>query len=522
MNNPFIHSQGKILVDSTGNEVFLRGIGLGGWLLPEGYMWKFPQEGDRPRKIEAYFNKCLGYDKAKVFWETYTQNFITLKDIQAIKQEGFNSIRIPLHCRFLLNKKNENIESHWDLLDRVIEWCEAERLYVILDLHGAPGGQTGSNIDDSEQDQPELFTKRSNQILTIKLWEDLAQRYKDKEIIACYDLLNEPLPNWFSKHNPKLISFYKELIVAIRKIDPYHMISLEGSHWATEWDIFEEPWDNNVLYQFHKYWNNPDQASLQRYLDFREKWDVPLFMGEGGENNKEWYTGTFPLLEDFNISYNFWTYKKMETTNSPYSIQMPKDWHILSQAIAQSEFLESETLEEILKEYLENIKVENCTYFPNVAHSIFRIPPLVIPAVFYQKVELSSHHSLRTNVGFRAEDKVEIRFLDSQRTVPNFNHGQGQAWDKEDWLVLRCFEGDRISYRVKTKHKQEYIVCVELITECISTLEVKLGTQIKSFQIMDLNRKTLTIGSFLFEQGDNELEIKVRTGRIKLICINVK
>jgi len=522
MNNPFIHTQGKNLVDAQGNEILLKGIGLGGWLLPEGYMWKFPPEGDRPRKIEAYFNKCLGYEKAKLFWESYAYNFITLKDIQAIKQEGFNSIRLPLLGRFLITETSEKQEEHWKLLDRVIDWCEAERLYVILDLHGAPGGQTGTNIDDCEHDLPDLFTKRSHQVSTIKLWEELVSRYKDREIIACYDLLNEPLPSWFNKYNQKLISFYKELISSIRKIDPYHMISLEGVHWATDWTIFEEPWDNNVLYQFHKYWNNPDQASLQQYLDFRDKWSVPLFMGEGGENNKEWYTGTFPLLEDFNISYNFWTYKKMETTNSPYSISIPKNWDKLSSALSQGILIEAPILEEILNEYLENVKIEKCTYVPSVSNAIFRRPPLLIPAIFYQKSELASHHAFRTNIGFRVEDKVEIKFLDGHLGLPNFSHGQGQAWDKQDWLGLGCFEGDVLTYRVCSKHKQEYIVCIEIITECTSTIEVKLGLQVKSFQIMDLNRKTLTIGAFLFEQGNNDLEIKIRNGRIKLICITIR
>ena len=55
--NPFIHADGQCLVDGNGQEILLKGIGLGGWLLPEGYMWKFPHEGDRLITIEAYFEK---------------------------------------------------------------------------------------------------------------------------------------------------------------------------------------------------------------------------------------------------------------------------------------------------------------------------------------------------------------------------------------------------------------------------------------------------------------------------------
>jgi len=518
----FLHAQGKSIVDASNNEILLRGIGLGGWLLPEGYMWKFPTEGDRPRKIEAYFTKILGASKAKDFWENYYTNFITYSDIQAIKAEGFNSIRIPLHWRFLWTPANEIDEAHWKLLDQVIAWCEAEKLYVILDLHSAPGGQTGTNIDDSEQDLPELFTKKANQDLTVRLWEQLATHYKDKEIIACYDLLNEPLPPFFSKHNSKLPPFYQRLIKAIRAIDPDHMISLEGTHWATDWAIFDQPWDNNVLYQFHKYWNNPDQASIQKYLDFRDFWNVPIIMGEGGENNKEWYTGTFPMLEDFNISWNFWTYKKMDTTNSPYSIQTPKDWALLSKAIAESTTLDKKLTESILLEYLQNIKLEHCTYMPHVANALFRRPPLTIPAVFYDWNTNLKFTPSRFNVGYRVEDGTEIRFLDSTKTAPNFGHGQGQAWAKEDWLTLIGHEGDVYSYRVYLKHKQEYQVTIELVAEHSSNLEITVGRQVRIVQLMDQNKKTLNIGSFVFDQGNNEVRLKVQSGRIRLISILVK
>lgn len=150
----------------------------------------------------------------------------------------------------------------------------------------------------------------------------LAERYKDEWIVAGYDLLNEPLPEWFAEHNDQVMPLYREIIAAIREVDARHMIILEGVHWATDWSIFEEkpgnelP-DQNLMLQFHKYWNNPDTESIQKYLDAREQLNVPLFMGEGGENNKDWYAGAFRLFEDHGISWNFWTWKKLDTDNSP-------------------------------------------------------------------------------------------------------------------------------------------------------------------------------------------------------------
>ena len=49
--------------------------------------------------------------------------------------------------------------------------------------------------------------------------------------------------------------------------------------------------------QFHKYWNNPDLESLKDYLNIRDKLNVPIFMGEGGENNLQWYYSVFKLYD---------------------------------------------------------------------------------------------------------------------------------------------------------------------------------------------------------------------------------
>ena len=48
----FLHADGQNMVDESGQKILLQGVGLGNWMLPEGYMWKFGENGDRPRKIE--------------------------------------------------------------------------------------------------------------------------------------------------------------------------------------------------------------------------------------------------------------------------------------------------------------------------------------------------------------------------------------------------------------------------------------------------------------------------------------
>ncbi len=156
------------------------------------------------------------------------------------------------------------MEEGFQLLDNLVDWCSKHNVYVIIDMHGAPGGQTGANIDDSPNDQPELFTDKKNQDRLVDLWVKIASRYKDEPAVAGYDLLNEPLPQRTgaaAKYKDQLEPLYKRITAAIREVDKRHMITLEGCDWANDWSVFSTPFDDNLFYQFHYYcWDRPTQA----------------------------------------------------------------------------------------------------------------------------------------------------------------------------------------------------------------------------------------------------------------------
>ncbi|MFD2671493.1 glycoside hydrolase family 5 protein [Marinicrinis sediminis] len=469
--NGFLRADGQKLVNGEGQEVLLRGVGFGSWMLPEGYMWRFPAGGDRPRRIERMIVELVGEAKADEFWDLYYDRYVTEADIQQIAADGYNSVRVPIHYRFLLEEGSpvRCKEKRLKLIDEVIAWCRTHRLYVVLDLHGAPGGQTGANIDDSEHDQPELFMKEEHQQATIELWRILADRYKDEWIVAGYDLLNEPLPEWFSQYNPLVMPLYRDIIAAIREVDDRHMIILEGAHWATDWSIFDVPPDDNLMLQFHKYWNNPDTESIQKFLDKQQEWQVPIYMGEGGENNINWYAGAFQLYEDHNISWNFWTWKKMDTDNSPFSIDKPEGWHLLVAYLEGGAKPDPETAERILWTYLDHMKIENCKAYPEVTRSLLRRAPVRIPAIFYgykgpgisYKVNHPVNRSqandldmqdkeMRRCLGFRENDGTDIRFITGQRTTANFQHGGGEPWQDDEKMCVQLEVDDWLAYDFTT------------------------------------------------------------------------
>ncbi|WP_229263605.1 cellulase family glycosylhydrolase [Cohnella cholangitidis] len=431
-------------------------------------MWLLPDQGDRPRRIERMIKELVGEEKAKQFWEIYYDRYINEEDIKQIAKDGFNSVRVPINSRFLIEEGDAGAvqynETHLGLIDRVIGWCREHRLYVILDLHGAPGGQTGTNIDDSENDQPELFLDERNQRITVELWRMLAERYKDEWIVAGYDLLNEPLPNWFSAYNDRIMPLYREITRAIREVDDRHIIILEGAHWATDWSIFDDRFDDNLMLQFHKYWNNPDTESIQPYLDKREEWKVPIYMGEGGENNKEWYAGAFRLFEDHDISWNFWTWKKMGKDNSPCSVIIPSGWQQLIDYLNGGSKPDKATSERILWDYLHNLSFEECVYQQEVALSLFRRPKARIPAIFYgyQGEGVSYGIKNRNNdpIGYRSQDGTDIRFVDGTRKSPNFQHGKGEPWKAEELMYVQLAADDWLAYEFTVGDFSDISSCV--------------------------------------------------------------
>ena len=240
---------------------------------------------------------------------------------------GFDHVRLPINTRLVIDDDGTLLDDGLALIDRTIDWCRDESMWVVLDLHGAPGGQTGTNIDDSPNEVPELFDSPHWWGLTVRLWTALARRYRDEPVVAGYDLLNEPLPNEYQhRYADDLVALYRELTAAIREVDPDHLLIYEGMHWANNWTIFTERWDDNSMLQFHKYWSPPDRPSIQRFIDIGSRLGLPIYMGEGGENNPDWIHTAFRLFDDLEISWNFWPWKKIDTRTSPCSIVPPPGW----------------------------------------------------------------------------------------------------------------------------------------------------------------------------------------------------
>jgi hypothetical protein len=369
----FVHAQGPMLLDPGGKHLIFRTAALGNWLLNEGYMWNFSSNrGDRSRRIEARISEMIGDTAAATFWKGYRDNYITETDFARIAALGFNSVRLAMNARLLLPEGQDQFdETEFAYLKNVALWGAKHRVYVILDMHGAPGGQTGTNIDDDINDSPDLFTTTTNQDRLVKLWTEIARRFADDPTVAGYDLLNEPLPSQFSQYWPQLYPLYQRVGQSIRTVDTHHMLIVEGANWADEWSTLDLPFDDNMAYSFHKYWDATDMGSIQGYIDHRTMWQRPIWCGEIGENSDDWYRAAFQLLEDNDIGWSFWTWKKMDSGNNPYSVSSPNGWSDIQNYVDNGGTPPpAANVIATLNAFITNMQFSNCSYNQDVVCSI--------------------------------------------------------------------------------------------------------------------------------------------------------
>ena len=511
----FLHTAGQDIVNESGKKVFLKGVGLGNWLLPEGYMWKFGALGDRPRKIEKVVTDLIGKEKADRFWKAFRENYITEADIKRIAELGFNSVRPALNSRLFLTE-GENpvyVEEGFQLMDSLVSWCKKYNIYVIIDMHGAPGGQTGANIDDSPNDIPELFIEKKYQDQLVDLWVKLAQKYKDEPVVAAYDLLNEPLPintGAADKYKHLLEPLYKRITAAIRKVDQKHMITLEGFNWSNDWSLFDKPFDNNVFYQFHYYcWARPDNLNnINEYLKRRNELNTPIWVGETGEKGNAIYWATTQLFEANNIGFSFWPWKKMDTQNTPYSIKKPAGWDLIAEYTRNGPKPDATIAEKAFNELLDNIKISNCDYFEDVCNAILTRIPAKIEAENYGFGGFNRSYFVldTTNKSkfYRKDEPVKIN-LDS-KVKDQFWSEQSIELQPSEWVV----------YNFENLDSKTYHLSLRASAVVPAQLAIYINKKIVNIEINNTEFNETGIGDYKLKKGRNKIKIIAKSNAVKV------
>jgi endoglucanase len=224
----FLHANGTKMIDTNNREVILKGLNLGAWGLQEGYMlnpagsssvktqWQMKQQ---------YYNEGQSDAQVESFYQSWREKFITKDDIDYISSLGFNAIRLPLHYELFLTSSQRSVRNSvihnsdnygnylnslkswcdsnqiatdqsvdaYKMIDNILNWAGSHEMFVILDMHAAPGGQ-GTDVAIADALYPNNLWENAwvYQDVLNRIWQQIAKRYKADGRIAFYDILNEP------------------------------------------------------------------------------------------------------------------------------------------------------------------------------------------------------------------------------------------------------------------------------------------------------------------------------------------
>jgi aryl-phospho-beta-D-glucosidase BglC (GH1 family) len=335
------------VVDAEGKAMVLRGTCIGGWMNMENFINGYP---GAENGIRSSFAEILGRERAEFFFNRLLDYFLSEEDIAFLKKCGSTVVRLPLNYRHFEDDADpfQYREGGFTRLDRVLDWCEKNNLYAILDLHAVPGSQNSSWHSDNSSRHPLLWVHRHFQDRLVELWKEFARRYKERAVIAGYNLMNEPYsgelsgrfapkgsPNWDAINR-----LYRRLVSNIREIDPYHIIFLEGDYYSLLFDGLEEPFAPNLIYSSHNYnpagfgpgtypgeiggehWDRRKQEDIFKAHEgtrYVHKYKVPILIGEFGsvyngpekevEDRLRALDDQLDVFEQYGAHWTTWTYK---------------------------------------------------------------------------------------------------------------------------------------------------------------------------------------------------------------------
>lgn len=543
----FLRAKGKQIVDEKGKSIVFRGMGLGGWMLQEGYMYQLSFLGQEYR-IREKITESVGAEKAAAFYESWLANHTTRKDIKQLALMGFNSIRLPMHYALYtlpvekepIPGQNTWLEKGFQLTDSLLQWCKDNRLYLILDLHAAPGGQGNDlAISDRNPALPSLWDSPANQAKTIALWRKLAQRYAKEQWIAGYDLINET--NWGfddstdvrgtkENRNIPLRKLLMEITQAIREVDQQHIIFLEGNGFANNYRGVFPPWDDNMVISFHKYGNYNTKKSIEQFLALREKYNMPLWLGESGENFNTWFTEAIRLMEQEGIGWTWWPHKKIGI-NNPIEMKRPEGYdRLLADWSGKGPKLTAADAWTVLQDWLNNTKLENNSIRRDVVDAMFRqvTDSTAIPFLPHRlsdsiRIQAVDYDLGAQGIAYYDKDSASYHYTPGVNTTGNKgrtyrNDGVDIKTGAEGPFVFSTEDGEWLQYTIEVTRKGDFELSLRATTEkegsIVSVLAGENKLRLEFPAVTSFT--TFPLGKIPLKKGTHRIKLQLDKGGIAL------
>ncbi len=556
-----LKTDGQRIINDKGENIQLRGLGLGGWMLQEGYMLKTADFAGPQYKIKEKIAELIGEDGMQEFYKAYLKNGVTKQDIDFLAKAGFNSIRLPMHYNLYtlpiekepVKGKDTWLEEGFTMTDDLLRWCKDNKIYLILDLHAAPGGQgNDANISDNDKTKPSLWESGENQRKTVALWKKLADRYKNEPWIGGYDIINEPNINFTGKNpngtdemsNAPLWKLQKDITTAIREVDQKHIIFIEGNGWGNNYNGLIPIWDKNMAFSFHKYWNYNDDQTIQFALDLREKHNMPIWLGETGENSNVWFTELIQLLDKHNIGYAFWPMKKIDNIAGITNVKTTPEYEKLLEYWKNGgEKPSKDYAKKALMQIADNYKLNNTEVKNDVIDAMFRQTNESATKPFKNhsapgRIFASEYDLGRMGSAYLDKDFINLWVSDPAKRS-EWNSGQQMRNDGVDiylcsdkitnqYYVGKTEAGEWMQYTIRSNAEKNYRV--EIRYSSIKPAKIRLEDAAgKILAVVPLqatgkneNWATAVVQNIRLKKGENKLRVHFEDDGVNLNYFEIK
>ncbi len=284
-----------------------------------GEPWVFEEQS-----LWGWLEGRFGAHTTKGLRDAYQDHYITEVDVERVAAMGLNLIRVPVWFDQLESDRVGDVHFRLDgfgRLDRLAGWARKHGVYLMLDLHGAPGGQS-PYWHQGLSDGGALWTEPACLERTTRLWEAVATYFAGDPHVAVYDLLNEPrAPNAAA-----YAQVHGALYDAVRRGDADTIIMMEDGYLPKSWVPAPSALGmENAMLSIHLYPTSPSAdayvAAVDKGLRAAADWllaaGVPVYLGEfnpaddaiGATWPPEALDRTLALLNSRGIHWGIWTWK---------------------------------------------------------------------------------------------------------------------------------------------------------------------------------------------------------------------
>jgi len=206
-----------------------RGVNLGSWFALEAWLTgSVFQHAKDPKQSDLDIASGMKPDEAKKVLEHHWDHFIDDGDWNWMSSHGISAVRIPInYVHFVASDSkyssllkgtdfasfSQVYQGAWSRIDKAIKKAASHNIGVLIDLHGAPGGQNKDAHCGKSDGNVNLFNglgAGSNKKTTIKILVELAEAVASYENVIGLELINEPV------NHSSLEGFYDDAIKAIR------------------------------------------------------------------------------------------------------------------------------------------------------------------------------------------------------------------------------------------------------------------------------------------------------------------